>query len=139
MSADQTNIKNLLPQRPPVVLIDKLVTASDHTAVTRFVVQPDHIFVAKGFLTESGLIENIAQTAAAHAGYMQQSSDVPAAIGFIGAIKDLVVHDLPEVGCELETTVVIVNRVMDVTIISGVVRHNERELCRCEMKMYIQK
>jgi len=136
MLADKTNIEALIPQRQPVVMVHELLMASEDTAVSRFVVEPDNIFVSESFLTEAGLIENIAQTAAAHAGYTHRLKNVPVPIGFMAAMKDLVVHDLPEINSLLETTVVITNRIFDVTIIRGVVCQNQRELCSCEMKIF---
>lgn len=136
MLADKTNIENLIPQRHPVVMVHELLMASGDTAVSRFTIEPDNIFAANNFLTEAGLIENIAQTAAAHAGYMHRFQDLPAPPGFIAAIKDFVVHDLPAVNSGLETTVVITNRIFDVVIIRGVVCQDQRELCSCEMKIF---
>ncbi len=138
MLADKTNIENLIPQKQPVVMVHELLRASDDSAVSRFVIEPDNIFVAKNVLTEAGLIENIAQTAAAHSGYLHRLRNVPVAIGFIAGIKDLVVQDLPEINSSVETTVMITNRIFDVTIIRGVVRQNQKELCSCEMKILIK-
>ena len=56
----------LLPQKPPMVMVDALVEFTELSAVTRLVVRPDNIFVQNGRLAEPGLVENIAQTAAAH-------------------------------------------------------------------------
>lgn len=139
MLIDKTNIKDLIPQDDPVVMVDELLTASEDMAMSRFLIEADNVFVEGDFLSEAGLIENIAQTLAAHAGYMTRQQDLPVSVGFIAAIKDLVVYDRPAINSYVETTVLITNRVFDVTIVRGVVRQNERELCSCEMKVFSKK
>jgi 3-hydroxyacyl-[acyl-carrier-protein] dehydratase len=95
--------------------------------------------VKDGFLQEPGIIENIAQTAAAKAGYEVKKNGAEPLIGFIGAVKDLKIYDLPKVGDVLRTTVVIKNEVMGVTIIDGTSFVNEHKIAECEMKIFIQQ
>jgi predicted hotdog family 3-hydroxylacyl-ACP dehydratase len=138
MLADKTNIENYIPQRPPVVMVHELVMVSEDTAVSKFFVEPDNIFVENNLLTEAGLIENIGQTAAAHSGYLHHSQDLPAPRGFMAAVKNLIVYDLPVIHSGLETKVVITNRVFDIVIVRGVVHQGQKELCRCEMKILLK-
>ena len=63
-------ILELIPQRPPFVLVDEVVFADDSSIETQFCIQGDHYFSRNGFFHGSGLIENMAQSAAAHAGYL---------------------------------------------------------------------
>ncbi|MEO8117090.1 MAG: hypothetical protein ABI653_05520 [Bacteroidota bacterium] len=64
-----TNILKLIPQRPPFVMVDHLINADEKTAETSFLILPENLLVENGFLSEAGLMENMAQTAAAKAGY----------------------------------------------------------------------
>jgi predicted hotdog family 3-hydroxylacyl-ACP dehydratase len=133
----EPNILSLIPQQPPFVMIDKL-TYSDET-VTRcsFTVTSDNVLTIKGQFTEAGLLENIAQTAAARAGYMAQSENKPVQAGYIGAVKNLEIFSLPVVNDELLTEIKIEARVFDVTMISGKVWCNEKLLAQCEMKIFM--
>jgi len=120
-------------------MIDQLISCSEISSDTILEVKEENVLVNKGVLTEAGLIENIAQTAAAGVGYIAQQSNKPILPGYIGAIKNVEVFALPNVGDIIETTVIIVGQVFDVTIISGSVKCNGELLAQCEMKIFIKK
>ena len=132
------DLVSLIPQRAPMVLIDKLLYADDNKTITGFKFDSSCIFCENNFLTESGLIENIAQTAAAGVGYVCKKENKPVPIGFIAAIKNLEIIELPEVGVEVETEVTIINEVLEVTIVSGQVSGNGRIFANCEMRIFIK-
>ncbi len=67
MMSDE-NVLSLIPQRPPFVMIDRLVSSDADIIKTSFKITGDNIFVTDGRFREPGLLENIAQTAAARAG-----------------------------------------------------------------------
>ena len=52
---------DLIPQRPPIVMVDALYSAGDSEAETGLRIGEDNMFVAEGRLREPGLIEHIAQ------------------------------------------------------------------------------
>src|SRR4051812_31025184 len=120
------NILDLIPQRPPMVMIDELLACDEEVARTSFSIKADDIFVENGQLSEAGLLENIAQTAASRAGYMAKNNNEPVKIGYIGAVKDYEVFELPKVGDTLETEIKITNQVFDVTVVNGSVYCNSK-------------
>ncbi len=122
----------------PMIMIDGLVEAGEVRATSTFHVDKDNVFVSGGRLREPGLIENIAQTAAAHAGWICKQQHRAAPAGYIAAIRNLEVHELPKVNSRVVTTVEIANHVFDVTIIRGTVTSDSGLLCSCEMRIYIQ-
>ncbi|MCC6462371.1 MAG: 3-hydroxyacyl-ACP dehydratase [Saprospiraceae bacterium] len=127
----------LLPQRAPIVMVDALTEHSALGASTQLLVREDNIFVQQGHLAEPGIIENIAQTAAAHAGYLAlQHGYTEAPVGYIAAIDHLQVFELPPVGALLETRVDIQNQVLQVTIIRGSSSVEGRPVAQCEMKIF---
>lgn len=103
------------------------------------------MFCENGFLKEPGLIENIAQTAALRVGYItsqmrnDENTNVEPPIGYIGAIKNLVIETLPEAGSEIMTEVIIQNMVFDVTIIQGKISQNGQMIAHCEMKIFLKQ
>lgn len=107
-------ILKLIPQRPPFVMVDRLVEMNGNTAVTEFTVRPDCIMVEDGVLTAYGLIENMAQTCAARIGYINLHRKVP--IGMIGAVRDYRTCRNPVVGVTLRTTVTDIESVMNMTM-----------------------
>lgn len=138
MIATGEELLALIPQRPPMVLVDALLACANDRTVTRFTVPADSILVENGVLSEAGLIENIAQTAAAGAGYGYQQQGRPAPIGFIAAIKDLRVLALPAVGTELRTEVRVLNQVLEFSIVRGTVQAGETTFAECEMRIFIK-
>jgi len=131
------NIFSLIPQRPPFVMVDKLLYCDEFITQTIFKVPNDNVLVINGEFTEAGLMENIAQTAAARAGQIAERKKEPVAIGYIGAVKNFEIFNLPKVNDELLTEVKIENQVFDVTIISGTVKCNGIVMAQCEMNIFI--
>src|SRR6266436_5769154 len=124
-----------IPQRPPMVMVDELVRAEANLAVTRFTILQDNLFLMSRRLGEPGLVENIAQTIAAMVGYDCSLKNIPVPIGYIAAVKDLKIVSLPAEGSVIETTVIITNQVMDVTVVRGKVEQAGNVICSCEMKV----
>lgn len=129
---------DLIPQKTPFVMIGRLMSSDDVTTVTTLAIEGDNVLVEDGYLSEAGLIENIAQTAAAKAGYHAHRIGRPVQTGYIGAIKDLKINNLPPIGAEISTKVTVINQVFDVTIIKGEVSLNNTVIAGCEMKIFVQ-
>lgn len=132
------HIESLIPQAPPFVMIDELVYSDGNITRTRLQVGANNLFVENGLFTEPGLLENIAQTAAARAGYEANKENAPVRVGYIGAVKNFDVVALPAVGDVIETEIIIGNQVFDVSVINGTIRCNNRVIARCEMKIFIK-
>ncbi|MFZ1785629.1 MAG: 3-hydroxyacyl-ACP dehydratase [Ferruginibacter sp.] len=135
----EENIALLIPQKPPFVMVDKLLSFGETSVTTGFSIPHDNIFVEQGLFKEPGLVENIAQTAAARAGYVSKTENKPVAVGYIGAVNNLQVFMLPEAGDELITEITIDNQIFDVTLISGKITSKGRPVAQCKMKIFINK
>ena len=133
------NIETLIPQKPPFVMVDKLLNFSDTTITTGFTIKGDNIFLEHGKFKEPGLVENIAQTAAARAGYVSKTENKPVLVGYIGAINKLQIFMLPKTGDELITEITIENQIFDVTLISGKISCNNELIAQCKMKIFINQ
>jgi len=133
------HITEYIPQAHPIVMIDTLNYCEGDTTKTTFKIEEGNIFVKNGILHEPGIIENIAQTAAAKAGYEVKKHGADPLLGFIGAVKDLKIHAFPKVGDVLETTVIIKTEIMGVTLIEGSSVCNGIKIAECEMKIFIQR
>ncbi|WP_300602602.1 3-hydroxyacyl-ACP dehydratase [Niabella sp.] len=126
-----------IPQRPPFVMVQTLERSDDSGATTQFTVTEDNILVADGFLKEPGLVENIAQTAAARIGYSCKQENKPVPVGFIGAVQQLKINRLPAIGEVLETSVLIKNQVFNATIVDGSIAINGDVIASCEMRIFV--
>ena len=137
MEVSKQNITSVIPQRAPFIMIDEVLEVDDDFTSSNFVVSTDNIFLEDGELGEAALVENIAQTAAARAGYIALIENKPVAVGYIGSVSRLEILDLPKLGDLLETRITVTNQVFNATIISGEIRCNGRPLAHCEMKIFI--
>ncbi|MDR2125338.1 MAG: pseudouridylate synthase [Prevotellaceae bacterium] len=107
-------------------------------AVTTTRVEEDNIFVEDGALTEPGLLENIAQTAAARMGYICKYVDKTGVkIGVIGEIKNLVIKRCPCVGEELTTIVEIVTDIFSTLMVQCKVNVNGTVIAQGSMKISV--
>lgn len=131
------DILSLIPQRPPFVMIDKLIGSDEKSSRSTFLVKEENILVEDGVLGECGMVENIAQTAAARAGSIAKKENLPVLTGYIGAIKNLEVFALPQINDILETEITIDNQIFDVTLISAKVKCRDQLMAQCQMKVFI--
>ena len=128
-------LNELIPQRPPFVMIDKLLSSDAVYSVTELEVRNDNIFVEDERLTASGMIENIAQTCAARIGYINLSSGQPVKIGVIGSISNLNIARTPLVGEQLTTTIQLLEEVFNVTMVLASIKIGEEEIVSANMKI----
>ena len=133
------NILSLIPQRHPFVMVDKLLYSDGQLTRTGFRVKEDNIFVENGKFNEAGLLENMAQTAAAGAGYAAVVENRPVDTGYIGAAKNFEVFELPAVNDELVTEVMIEHQVFNSIMVAGNIRCNDKLIAVCELKIFINK
>ena len=133
------DIHELLPQQEPFVMTGRLVQLDDVRTVTETVICGDNIFVEDGCFSASGMIENIAQTCAARIGFVNKyvlKKDVQ--IGFIGAIRNFEVFDLPRVGQTITTIVDVREEVFGMTLALAQVKRDEQILAETEIKIAIK-
>lgn len=131
------DITAYIPQRTPIVMISGILEVDGPLTRTGLHIAPDNVFVENGLLTAPGLMENIAQTAAARIGYIAKQQNTPVPLGFIGAVKDLEILELPPAGQMIETTTVIGSEVFNATMVTGKVMYEGRVMAQCEMKIFI--
>lgn len=132
---DELTIEELIPQRPPFVMIDRLVSSDDVYSVTELTIREDNLFVEDGRFSASGLIENIAQTCAARIGYINLNHGQTVKIGVIGSISNLNIERTPKVGEKLTTTIKLLEEVFQMTLVEAVTRCNNEEIVHANMKI----
>lgn len=127
-----------IPQAPPFVMIDELVSTTATETITSFTVREGHLFVSDGCFTEPGLIENIAQTAAAGMGKKAEDNQEPVQVGFIGAVKNWELYALPLVGDTIETKITVLHQIMNAHIVQGLITCRGRQIATAEFKIFLQ-
>lgn len=133
------DVHELLPQQEPFVMISRLTQFDMLRTVTETTITEDNIFVDNGCFTASGLIENIAQTCAARIGYVNKYIlKKGIQIGFIGAIRNLQIHDLPKVNDTITTTVDVQEEIFGMTLANSTVQLGKNILVTAEMKIALK-
>lgn len=110
------DILTLLPQRPPMVMVDRLLHCDPVVTLTELTIREDNIMVDGELMSACGLIENIAQTCAARMGYINLSNGKEVRVGVIGALRDMEIHSLPKVGDRIETRIEVSDEVFGMTL-----------------------
>jgi predicted hotdog family 3-hydroxylacyl-ACP dehydratase len=131
-------IKALIPQRDPVIMIDTFYGATGSEADTGLTVSADNLFCSEGRLTEPGLVEHIAQSASAYAGYKAKAEDKPAPVGYLAEVKKLRIHFLPHSGDKLHTHICIISEMLGVSLLTAETNVNGEVAARCRMKIFIK-
>jgi predicted hotdog family 3-hydroxylacyl-ACP dehydratase len=120
-------------------MIGKLLDSTSNKTVTSLFIKEDNLFCSEGVLRESGLIENMAQTAAAGIGYVSRSAGIEPPMGFIGGLRNLQIYELPEIGTEIRTEIKLEHEVFDARVVSGKIYLKERCIAECELKIFLNK
>lgn len=131
---DKDFVIELIPQKHPFVMVDKLYDFSESQITSGLTITADNIFTTNGLFNAPGLIENMAQTVAMHKGYSYYLRNEPAPVGYIGAIKKAEILEIPKVGQELRTTVKILHDIMGVTLVEANVVCGDRIIAQSEIK-----
>lgn len=126
-----------------MVMVDCLLDHDKQKTSTSFQVNEENIFVEKGVFSESGLIENMAQTAALRTGWsgMLQAGEKAAftpKVGVIGAVKNFVLHQKPPAGSMLNTEVEVITELGNATLVKAKVFAGKDTLAECELTIFLQ-
>lgn len=102
------DIHELLPQQEPFVMVGMLTEYDSLHTSTETTIKADNMFVEGNALMACGVIENIAQTCAARIGYYNKYIlKRGIQIGVVGAMQNVAVSVLPNVGDTIYTTITV--------------------------------
>jgi predicted hotdog family 3-hydroxylacyl-ACP dehydratase len=134
------DIKSLIPQRAPIMMVDSLDRVEGDSCQTSLTIGSNNFFLdADGLLAEAGLVEHIAQSASAFAGYKAKEAgaeNIP--VGYIGEVKRFHCFRRPAAGEKLTTTITMGPTVGEVTILRGVTTSGGEKIADTQMKIAIK-
>ncbi|MBR5921767.1 MAG: hydroxymyristoyl-ACP dehydratase [Bacteroidales bacterium] len=132
-----TDITSLIPQRPPILMVDGYFFEDDLHCRSELTVAADNMFLGEGgCVAEEGLLEHVAQTSAAHIGHIRKMEGQSITLGYIGDIKRAVfTPPMPAAGDTLHTKLTVVSQVGNVTLVSAETSVDERVVLTCRMKL----
>jgi 3-hydroxymyristoyl/3-hydroxydecanoyl-(acyl carrier protein) dehydratase len=126
-----------IPQKSPFVMVDKLIYVDENTSHGSFRIPEKNIFVKSGYYTTSGLVESMAQTAAAGTGYLCRMKNKEVPIGYIGAVQKLEVNEWPPANEEINMEITLLTNILQVSLVAGTVKFRGKIVASCEMKIFV--
>jgi predicted hotdog family 3-hydroxylacyl-ACP dehydratase len=136
---DKEAVENLLPQKFPFVMVDKMFSFDETSLVAGLKIQSENIFTENGIFLEAGLIEHMAQSVALHTGYAFFLKQEKAPTGYIGSIKQIDIKKLPSVNDEIQSTITIIQEFAGITLVDIVTTLNNEEIANGQMKTVLAK
>ena len=132
-------VKLIIPQREPIIMIDEIVNHSDVKTTTSLTINKTNIFVEENIFQSSGLIENMAQSSAARMGIQTNKEGNKPLLGYIASIKNFMVNRLPEVGEKILTEIIISNKINNIIVIKAEGKVDNIIISSCELKVFIEE
>ena len=133
-----SEILGLIPQRAPIVMVDRFLGLEDGISTTCLEVRADNIFCNDGCLNECGIIEHIAQSAAARVGHICRCEGREVPLGFIGAVNAFEASRLPRLGELITTKIEVLQQVFAVSLIRAESYVDGELVAGCKMKIFLQ-
>ena len=143
------DIKKLIPQRDPLMMIeafeagrhhDKGKEQDENCATTDLTVRPGNYFLMpNGEMAPTGLIEHLAQSCSALAGYkalLSGSTQPP--IGMIAEVKHFTCHRRPRLEETVTSSVAFGFSFGSMTLAKGVSYVGEELIAEIELKIFMQ-
>jgi predicted hotdog family 3-hydroxylacyl-ACP dehydratase len=131
-------IQNLVPQKPPMVMVDGLIEHNEIFTVSRLVLSKNNLFCKDGYFHEPGLLENMAQTAALRSGYEAFLKNEKPKVGFIGSLKNIEIYELPKDSDVLQTKLTVLNELLQALIIRCEVFVETKLMAAGEMTIFLK-
>lgn len=122
-----------------MVEVDDFYGIEDTRALCGLTVRADNLLLDGDHLSEAGLLEHMAQSAAARAGYLAVSRGEEIRLGFIGSVNSASFERLPRIGEYITTTVEVLETVMNIALITVASRVDNELIAECRMKIFTEQ
>lgn len=132
-------VENLLPQKFPFVMVDRMFSYSETGLVSGLEIQNENIFLENNTFLEAGLIEHMAQSVALHTGYQFFLKNEIAPTGYIGSIKEIEIKKLPKINDTIQSTITILQEFAGITLVDIVTFLDNEEIANGQMKTVLAK
>jgi len=129
--------ERVVPHKPPMLMIDRLVEVLERASVSEMTVRSDMPFVSpEGDLDDASYPEIISQAIAAQEGFRKIGSRNPELEGFLLGVKKMEIFAAAKVGDTLRISVYKTAKFGDFGIISGEVSRGDELLAKGEIKVW---
>jgi len=128
----------LIPHRPPMRLVDTLVSVNDGCAVTESVFPRTTMMAdGEGSIDEVAFIELIAQSYAAFKGYVDRMDGKPPGEGFLVGVRHLEIPGKAHSGDRLLTSIRTVAAFGGFAVVEGAVTRGDETLASGSLKVWL--
>lgn len=135
MNLQEISITDLIPQRPPFVMVDRLIECDQTDAYAEMTIVVENIFLDNGVLSAAGMMENMAQSCAARMGCVNMMRGETVKIGLIGDIRNFEILRHPHKDEKLTTHVHIVEDLMNLTLANVTMSVGNEIIASARMKI----
>ncbi|MCR4994689.1 MAG: beta-hydroxyacyl-ACP dehydratase [Bacteroidales bacterium] len=134
------DILRLIPQRNPMIMIDEFEPLDGECGRTALTVRSDNLFITPFHeLSETGMIEHIAQSCSALAGYQSlQRETIHPPIGLIAEVKHFSCARRPRPSEKMVTTVTFHLHVGAMVMAHGTTTVNHETIAEAQLKIFVQ-
>jgi len=130
--------EELMPHRPPMRLVDRLVEYADKTGVVEAEVAADGLLVdGEGRLDEIALAELMAQAYAVIKGYAARLDSLPVRKGFLVGIRKMQFERPVRAGDRLRIVIRMTAEVEEFALAEGEIRHGAERVAHGALKFWI--
>lgn len=128
----------LIPHRPPMCFVDRLMECTETTAVAEACLEEEHFAVADGAVLEAALIECVAQTVAAALGQRARELGKTGAPkrGMLTSVSGFRIFVRPPAGKRLRIEIRELKRLGMILMISGVITCEQQTIATGELTLY---
>lgn len=131
------DIKKLIPQRYPFMMVSEFESGDDTHAITRLTIAKDNYFMLHdGTMATTGLIEHMAQSCSALAGSNANSEKAP--IGMIVEVKNFHCERRPKAEETLETSISFNFSFGNMTLAHCDCNVGEEKIAEVDLKIFVE-
>lgn len=129
----------VIPHRPPILCIERIVeTDLEHAVAERVVREGSHVD-DRGELWEGALVEGLAQTAAVLNAFADREQGRRSGKGMLVGVRKFDVTRRPRLGERIVFRVELIRRIIPLTLMRCEARCGDEVLARGEMKFYVEE
>ena len=147
IALDSQQILDYLPHRDPMVMLDGAemtveppvpLKGEECTVVyATLLVKETNWFFADGVLTESGLMEHMAQSVCVCIGLRANNEQLRTQIGYLAEVKNMTINRLPMAGEQLRTRVEVVALVDEAIVVSAETQVNTETIAKGMLTIFV--
>lgn len=109
-------------------MVDYIINLSATSCTTSLTIKPDNLLIDGTYFSEAGILEHIAQSAAAW--NSDKDNNSKSQIGVIGSIRNCQIERLPHIGETLQTTITIAVEIANKQVVHAITQIGDQTIAQ---------